>query len=109
MHIEIDEKSGFCFGVVRAISEAEHALSQGGKVCSLGDIVHNRIEVQRLETLGLRTVTHADIPTLKGARMVVRAHGEPPATYAMAKRFGVEIIDATCPVVAAFLKLVLED
>ena len=106
MKVVIDDKSGFCFGVVRAISEAEHALSQGGKVCSLGDIVHNRIEVQRLETLGLRTVTHADIPTLKGARMVVRAHGEPPATYAMAKKFGVEIIDATCPVVAALQKRV---
>ena len=106
MKVVIDDKSGFCFGVVRAISEAEQALSQRGEVCSLGDIVHNRMEVQRLEALGLRTVTHADIPTLKGARMVVRAHGEPPATYALAKEFGVEIIDATCPVVAALQRRV---
>ena len=64
LRIEIDDKSGFCFGVVRAISEAEKALAEGSTVYSLGDIVHNRIEVQRLERLGLRTVTHADMPAL---------------------------------------------
>ncbi|MBQ7855868.1 MAG: 4-hydroxy-3-methylbut-2-enyl diphosphate reductase [Alistipes sp.] len=106
MRVVIDDKSGFCFGVVRAISEAEQALSQGGQVCSLGDIVHNRMEVQRLEGLGLRTVTHAEIPALQGAKMVVRAHGEPPTTYALAQQHGVEIIDATCPVVAALQKRV---
>ena len=105
MRVEIDEHSGFCFGVVRAIGEAEQAL-QSGSVASLGDIVHNRMEVQRLETLGLKTLSHADIPTLKGRRMLIRAHGEPPRTYALARECGVEIIDATCPVVAALQRKV---
>ena len=105
MRIEIDEHSGFCFGVVRAISEAERALTNGA-VASLGDIVHNRMEVQRLESLGLRTISHDDIPTLTGKRMLIRAHGEPPKTYAIAKEAGVEIIDATCPVVAALQRKV---
>lgn len=100
MHIEIDDKSGFCFGVVRAISEAEKALAETGTVFSLGDIVHNRIEVQRLERLGLRSLTHADIPAAAGHRLLIRAHGEPPTTYAAAERLGIRIIDATCPVVA---------
>lgn len=101
MLVEIDDKSGFCFGVVRAISEAERALAEGGKVCSLGDIVHNRMEVQRLERLGLRTVSHDEIPSLgSDCRLLVRAHGEPPSTYALAKECGLEIIDATCPMVA---------
>lgn len=100
MRIEIDDRSGFCFGVVRAISEAEKALAGGGTVYSLGDIVHNRIEVQRLERLGLRTVTHADMPRLAGCRLFIRAHGEPPTTFARAKELGIGVIDATCPVVA---------
>ena len=100
MRVEIDDKSGFCFGVVRAITEAERALGEGGTVYSLGDIVHNRIEVQRLEKLGLSTVTHADMPRLTGRRLFIRAHGEPPTTYARAAELGIEVIDATCPVVA---------
>ena len=100
MRIEIDDKSGFCFGVVRAIGEAEKALAEAGTVFSLGDIVHNRIEVQRLEKLGLRSVTHAEMPAAAGCRLLIRAHGEPPATYAEAQRLGIGIIDATCPVVA---------
>lgn len=108
MRIEIDSQSGFCFGVVRAISEAEQALAAGGTVYSLGDIVHNRIEVQRLERLGLRTVTHADMPHLAGCRLFIRAHGEPPTTYAAAKELGIELIDATCPVVARLQKRVVQ-
>lgn len=100
MHIEIDDKSGFCFGVVRAITCAEEALRAGGRVYSLGDIVHNRLEVQRLERMGLQTVTHAELPLLSGKRLFIRAHGEPPATYAQARELGIEVIDATCPVVA---------
>ena len=100
MRIEIDDKSGFCFGVVRAIMEAEKALAEGGTVYSLGDIVHNRIEVQRLERLGLRTVTHDEMPRLAGCRLFIRAHGEPPTTYARARELGIDLIDATCPVVA---------
>ena len=105
MRIEIDEQSGFCFGVVRAINEAEGAL-QNGSVASLGDIVHNRVEVQRLEALGLHTISHEDIPSMAGKRMLIRAHGEPPRTYALAKEYGIEIIDATCPVVAALQRKV---
>jgi len=100
VRIEIDDKSGFCFGVVRAITEAEKALAEGGTVYSLGDIVHNRIEVQRLERLGLRTVTHDEMPRLAGCRLFIRAHGEPPTTYARARELGIDLIDATCPVVA---------
>ena len=74
MRVEIDDKSGFCFGVVRAITKAEQALGGDATVYSLGDIVHNRIEVQRLERLGLRTVTHADMPQLAGCRLFIRAH-----------------------------------
>ena len=105
MRVEIDEHSGFCFGVVRAISEAEKALANG-VVASLGDIVHNRMEVQRLEALGLKSISREDIPSLSGQRMLIRAHGEPPKTYAMAKEAGVEVIDATCPVVAALQRKV---
>ena len=105
MRVEIDEQSGFCFGVVRAINEAEGAL-KSGSVASLGDIVHNRVEVQRLESLGLKTISREDIPTLTGKRMLIRAHGEPPKTYALAEASGVEIIDATCPVVAALQRKV---
>lgn len=100
MQIEIDDKSGFCFGVVRAITRAEEALSAGGTVYSLGDIVHNRVEVQRLERMGLQTVTHDQMPALGGQRLFIRAHGEPPSTYARAAELGIELIDATCPVVA---------
>lgn len=99
MRIEIDEQSGFCFGVVRAIQHAEEALGAGAVNC-LGDIVHNRLEVQRLERLGLRTVKHEDLERLAGQRVLIRAHGEPPATYSRAAGLGIEVIDATCPVVA---------
>ena len=105
MKIEIDQHSGFCFGVVRAINEAEMAL-QSGAIASLGDIVHNRIEVQRLEALGLRTISHEEISSIAGERMLIRAHGEPPKTYEIARRCGIEIIDATCPVVAALQRKV---
>lgn len=108
MYIEIDEDSGFCFGVVRAISKAEVALSElGGEVYSLGDIVHNRMEVQRLEDMGLRTVTHDDMISLKGRDLFIRAHGEPPSTYRRAEELGISIIDATCPVVAQLQRKVV--
>ena len=105
MRVEIDEHSGFCFGVVRAINEAEEAL-KSGSIASLGDIVHNRVEVQRLESLGLHTISREDIPSFAGKRMLIRAHGEPPKTYALAKEHNIEIIDATCPVVAALQRKV---
>jgi 4-hydroxy-3-methylbut-2-enyl diphosphate reductase len=107
MRVTVDSHSGFCHGVVRAISEAESAIKKWGGVSCLGDIVHNRIEVQRLEALGLKTIHHDQINTLnEGSHLLIRAHGEPPATYALAKSCGVEIIDATCPVVAALQRRV---
>lgn len=109
MLVEIDKNSGFCFGVVRAITKAEAALKElGGEVCSLGDIVHNRVEVQRLERLGLRTVTHSDMPELQGRHLFIRAHGEPPSTYRLAEEYGINVIDATCPVVAQLQRKVVE-
>ncbi len=100
MEVIIDDNSGFCFGVVRAIGEAESALERVGDVYSLGDIVHNRVEVQRLEQRGLHTVSHEDMSQLGGRTLLIRAHGEPPRTYRMAEELGITIIDATCPVVA---------
>ena len=88
--IEIDSNSGFCFGVVTAINKAEAELERSGRLACLGDIVHNRIEVQRLERLGLRTVTHDDMERLRGQRLFIRAHGEPPGTYARARELGIE-------------------
>ena len=100
MNVIIDNNSGFCFGVVRAISEAEDALQRVGNVYSLGDIVHNRVEVQRLEQLGLHTVSHDDMANLGGQTLLIRAHGEPPRTYQRAEELDITVIDATCPVVA---------
>lgn len=102
MKIEIDDKSGFCFGVVKAITTAENLLSETseGPVFSLGDIVHNHMEVHRLEKLGLRTISHDRLEEMSGRRVLIRAHGEPPQTYETADRFGLELTDATCPVVA---------
>lgn len=108
MRVIIDQNSGFCFGVVRAIGEAEAALERVGEVSSLGDIVHNRVEVQRLEALGLRTITHDEIATVGRGMLLIRAHGEPPRTYQLAKELGVELIDATCPVVARLQRRVRE-
>lgn len=108
MRVVIDDNSGFCFGVVRAIGEAESALQRTGDVCCLGDIVHNRVEVQRLENMGMATVTHADMPSLGGRTLLIRAHGEPPATYRLAESLGIEVIDATCPVVARLQRRVRE-
>ena len=97
--IEIDDKSGFCFGVTTAISKAEEELAAGGRLFCLGDIVHNGSECERLRALGLVTIDHEEFRRLRGEKVLLRAHGEPPETYAAADRRGIEIIDATCPVV----------
>ncbi len=99
MKIEIDRGSGFCFGVTRAINKAEEELAGGGTLYCLGDIVHNGKECDRLKKLGLVTIGHAAFSTLRRAKVLLRAHGEPPATYRQAEANGIEIIDATCPVV----------
>jgi 4-hydroxy-3-methylbut-2-enyl diphosphate reductase len=100
MRVEIDKQSGFCFGVVTAIHKAEESLSGGKPVFSLGDIVHNRVEVSRIEAEGLKTVSHADFPRLRGETVLIRAHGEPPSTYRQAEEHGIVLVDATCPVVS---------
>ncbi len=97
--IEIDKGSGFCFGVTTAISKAEEELKKSGHLYCLGDIVHNSNEVARLEETGLETITHDQLRELHDVKVLLRAHGEPPETYAIARRNNIEIIDATCPVV----------
>lgn len=99
MRIEIDNRSGFCFGVVKAIQTAEKNIEEGDELFCLGDIVHNEQEVARLENLGLKVISHNQLADLKGKRVLIRAHGEPPSTYSNAKESGVKIVDATCPVV----------
>ena len=99
MFIEIDDGSGFCFGVTTAIKKAEEELAQSESLCCLGDIVHNGREVERLKNMGLITVGHADLDSLHDTKMLLRAHGEPPQTYAKAKQQNISLIDATCPVV----------
>lgn len=97
--VEIDQGSGFCFGVVTAIRKAEEELDKSGHLYCLGDIVHNSNEVERLEKKGLETITHEQLKELHNVKVLLRAHGEPPETYEIARRNNIEIIDATCPVV----------
>ncbi len=102
--IEIDSKSGFCFGVVNAIQKAEEELEKSGKLYCLGDIVHNNNEVERLKAKGLITINHDDLKRLRNVKVLLRAHGEPPETYRIAQENNIEIIDATCPVVLQLQK-----
>ena len=99
MLIEIDEGSGFCFGVTTAIKKAEEELAKSDSLYCLGDIVHNGREVERLKKMGLITVEHSDLDSLHDTQMLLRAHGEPPLTYMKAERQNIRLIDATCPVV----------
>ncbi len=100
MKAEIDRKSGFCFGVQNAIAVAEEALRKGEQVFSLGPIVHNDKEVERLMGLGLVTIDHKKFRKLKNAKVLIRAHGEPPETYRIARENNITIIEATCPMVS---------
>ena len=104
LSIEIDSGSGFCFGVTTAIKKAEEELAEGQTLYCLGDIVHNGMECERLRQLGLITITHDDLQRLHDAKVLLRAHGEPPETYAIARQNNIEIIDATCPVVLQLQK-----
>ena len=99
VQIEIDNGSGFCFGVTTAIKKAEEELAAGKTLYCLGDIVHNGMECERLKQLGLVTINHEEMKQLHGVKVLLRAHGEPPSTYEMARENDIEIIDATCPVV----------
>ena len=101
MTIEIDSGSGFCFGVTTAIQKAEEELETGQTLYCLGDIVHNGMEVERLTAKGLVTINHDELRQLHSVKVLLRAHGEPPETYEIARQNNIEIIDATCPVVLA--------
>lgn len=97
--MEIDSRSGFCFGVVKAIKRAEAELEETQSLFCLGEIVHNDQEVERLKGKGLNTIAHNDLANYKGKKVLFRAHGEPPSTYQKAKELGIDIVDASCPVV----------
>jgi 4-hydroxy-3-methylbut-2-en-1-yl diphosphate reductase len=99
MKVTVDRNSGFCWGVVRTIDIAEEQMQEHGELYSLGPVIHNPVEIERLRQRGLTPVTHDDLDRLRGKRVLIRAHGEPPATYAKAKELGIALIDATCPVV----------
>lgn len=99
MIIEIDKKSGFCFGVVNAIKIAEETLKSNNELYSLGEIVHNEAEIERLNKLGLKSITHSEYFVLNNCKVLIRAHGEPPSTYKYAEENNIELIEATCPVV----------
>ena len=104
IQIEIDNGSGFCFGVTTAIRKAEEELAKGTTLYCLGDIVHNGMECERLRRMGLITISHDDMRKLHDVKVLLRAHGEPPETYELAQRNNIEIIDATCPVVLQLQK-----
>jgi 4-hydroxy-3-methylbut-2-enyl diphosphate reductase len=99
VNIEIDDNSGFCFGVVFAISMAEDILDAEGKLYCLGDIVHNDEEVSRLKAKGLQIIDHEQLKNINNEKVLIRAHGEPPETYKLALDNNIELIDASCPVV----------
>ena len=99
MEVRVDRFSGFCWGVVRTVEIAEKELANGRKLYSLGDIIHNPKETERLRAKGLETITYSDLERLRGASVLIRAHGEPASTYKRAEELGITLIDATCPVV----------
>ncbi len=109
LQIEIDSGSGFCFGVTRAIRLAEEKLASPERLYCLGDIVHNGRECERLARMGLRTINHRELAQLSGARVLLRAHGEPPSTYQTARRNNIRIIDATCPVVLQLQRRIAQE
>jgi len=101
MEVLIDDKAGYCFGVVKAIGAAEEVLKNEGGLYCLGDIVHNSAEVERLKNLGLEVIDHEMLEELRGKKVLIRAHGEPPETYRRAERLDIKLVDATCPIVLA--------
>ena len=109
LKVEIDEGSGFCFGVTTAIRKTEEELAKSDTLYCLGDIVHNGRECERLKQLGLNTIDHEEFARLKNTKVLLRAHGEPPRTYELAKQNNIELIDATCPVVLRLQKRIKQE
>lgn len=109
VNVEIDNGSGFCFGVTTAIKKAEEELAKGNTLYCLGDIVHNGQECERLKSMGLITINHEEFAQLHDVKVLLRAHGEPPQTYELAQKNNIEIIDATCPVVLRLQKRIKQE
>lgn len=109
INVEIDSGSGFCFGVTTAIQKVEEELAKGNTLYCLGDIVHNGQECERLKEMGLITINHEEFARLHDVKVLLRAHGEPPATYELARKNHIEIIDATCPVVLRLQKRIKQE
>ncbi|MBM2840822.1 MAG: 4-hydroxy-3-methylbut-2-enyl diphosphate reductase [Bacteroidetes bacterium] len=99
MKVTVDQHSGFCWGVVRTVEIAEEELKETPKMYSLGPIIHNPMEIERLAQKGLETIAHSDFARLEGQKVLIRAHGEPPSTYELARKHHITLVDATCPVV----------
>jgi 4-hydroxy-3-methylbut-2-enyl diphosphate reductase len=109
MNIEIDPQAGFCFGVTRVVSKAEEIIREQGQLYCLGEIVHNQKEIERLEKIGLITITQEQFLNLSNCRVLIRAHGEPPETYEHAVRNNIELIDGTCPIVLKLQSRIKKD
>src|SRR5512145_3418536 len=109
MQIEIDPYAGFCFGVTRVVNKAEEIIRQFGQLYCLGEIVHNQKEIERLEKLGLKTITYKEYQTLSNCRVLIRAHGEPPETYQYARENNIDLIDGTCPIVLRLQSRIKDD
>lgn len=108
LFIEIDEESGFCYGVIRAVEKAESKLRESDTLYSLGAIVHNNSELERLNKIGLKVIDNEQMSSLSDTTVLIRAHGEPPATYKLAEERGITLIDCTCPVVLKLQKRIKE-
>ena len=104
IRIEVDNRSGFCTGVVKAVKAAEENLDQEGSLYSLGEIVHNAEEVGRLREMGLKPIDYEKFGTLQDATVLIRAHGEPPETFRHAENSNIRLVDATCPIVLKLQK-----
>ena len=109
MRIEIDPKAGFCFGVTRVVGKAEEIMQLHGQLYCLGEIVHNQKEIERLEKIGLKTITWDEYLKLSNCRVLIRAHGEPPETYEHARKNNIELIDGTCPIVIRLQNKIKQD
>jgi len=109
IEIEIDSLAGFCFGVTRVVSKAEEIIRKYGHLYCLGEIVHNQKEIDRLERLGLKTITYTEFLKLSDCRVLIRAHGEPPETYRHAEMNNIELIDGTCPIVLRLQSRIKKD
>lgn len=109
MKVDIDPKAGFCFGVTRVVNKAEEIIRENGSLYCLGEIVHNQKEIERLENIGLKTISYDEYFRLKDCRVLIRAHGEPPQTYQYAKDHNIELIDGTCPIVLKLQSRIKQD